>query len=573
MLLSLEIFLIISGVMLRLLVSGGTAGTGLNVLVGLLIWLALLLHFARKNDFAAETQSLILWLTAVFGCLIVWGFLIAPYKFGAFPYAFAWITDIILFYLVIRLDRPYLFAGIFAGTAVLIAFYGLYQHLWGLESLRQAIAQDPNLLDFIPLELRTNFQDRLYSNEPFGTFTYQNSLGGFLVLTLPIILSFYSATKVQAASGINKMILYLCSLHIFVISIFGLIILYVLWSTGSKGAWVATAVGLALFGILSYVTPSRRRIFLVIVLICFAGGFIYLISEPPPSLTVRYGYWRSAGEIIKHNPMGVGINQFADHYLMYRGANTEVTQKAHNDFIQIGAELGIIALVIFIIIFAGILVRGLKFILGGDGDFRRKSLLIGLFCGLAGFLLHSTVDFNFYVQGLSMSAWLTAGCIVAMVSNKPGTAPGQPAGRLIPVLHLTIIFILFIIVMTISAVICPRLMEYDTLLQEGQALVRSGDRVNEEQGIFKLEQARNINPYAVEPYLELAFWNHRNICPAQSHKIPPVCTHLMDKAIALSPMSAMLYDYQAGFYDKHFNPGRSEYYLRKAEQLNPYKYK
>jgi O-antigen ligase len=584
MLLSLELFLIIAGIVLRLLVSGATAGAGLNMLVGLLIWLALLLDLVRKNDFTAETQRTqrpILWLTVAWGCLIVWGFLIAPYKFGAFPYAFAWLTDIILFYLVIKLDRPYLFLGAFAGTAVIISCYALYQHLWGLEAVNQAIQQSPRLLDFIPVEMRNNFWERLRSYEPFGTFTYQNSLGGFLVLIIPAILSLALISKGQ------KTLRILCVLGALVVNC---LVLYVLWSTGSKGAWVAATVGLTLFGILSYVPASRRRVSLIIWAICVIGVLIYFALQQPPSLTVRYGYWQGAWEIIKHHPLGAGINQFADYYLMYRGAGAEVAQKAHNDFLQIGAELGVIGLIAFIAIFAYALFKGLKYILADNDDLRRRVVLTGLVCGLAGFLLHCAEDFNFYNQGLSMSAWLAAACVISL--SRSGTeektpdkglpASGGAKGDQGLWRSITAVILLSVVVF-LSWFVCQPLLKYDALLEAGQSRIRSVIKAEEQAGLLNIEEAIRLNPYAVEPYLELAFWYHdRKSCPpgqavrtgiSPGRPKHPDCIELMAKAIALSPLSARLYEYQAGFYQEHNLPDKYDACLMKAKELNPHGYK
>ncbi|MBI4712062.1 MAG: hypothetical protein HY762_01955, partial [Planctomycetes bacterium] len=251
MLLSFEIVLIIAGVILRLFISGSTAGAGLNLLIGLFVWMALLLHLARLRQDSggqARQSQKAYHLPFLFAVLVIYGFIIAPYKFGALQYAFGWLTDIILFYLIVRLERPYLFVGVLSVVAVLISFYALYQHFWGLDALRQAVAQSPYLLDFVPEELRKEFIGRLYSNEPFGTFTYQNSMGGFLVLTIPIVI------------GSRRLFPKLVSHIAYPVS---LVMLYVLYSTGAKGGWVALAVGLAVYGILSLPSGARRRTIII----------------------------------------------------------------------------------------------------------------------------------------------------------------------------------------------------------------------------------------------------------------------------------------------------------------------
>ncbi|MFH1227136.1 MAG: O-antigen ligase family protein [Planctomycetota bacterium] len=601
MILSFEIFLIIAAVVLRLLISGSTDGIGLNIAIGLLVWMALLLRLVRKPDIVAAARRFILLLPAIFGCLVVYSFFIAPYKFGALPYGFAWLTDIVLFYLIVSLNKPYLFISVFAGSAVLISFYGLYQHLWGLESVRQAVSQDPHLLDFVPAEFRNNFLTRLNANEPFATFIYQNSLGGFLVLVIPIILSLLSR---------NIFTRFATLLNLIISGVLAVMV-YVLWSTGAKGAWVAAGFALILFFVLKnwhrFVRPAKTAVIAVSIAGAVLSGVVFLyiltaknvpdsLNSISDSLNIRYGYWRGAAEIIKHHPFGVGLNQFVDHYLIYREANTGITQKAHNDFLQIGAETGIIGLVVFVAVFGGILFLGLFRVIKGQIYSLNRTLLIGLICGLAGFLLHSMVDFNFYSQGLSMSAWLVAGLIVSLslrdginlpigtenAGNKSEKTSTTVTTRY-AFIHLTLIIILLGSILFLSWSICPRLMEYDTLLDQCRWLVRTdGGLDSMEKGRTNLEKAKELNPYSVDPYLELSWFYHRTLCSQKPDEF--ICIKLLDQAITLSRMSSNLYYYQGIFFKDHsemYKKSRaleksdvmlrqSELLFKKAHQLNPH---
>lgn len=550
---------------MRLFISGSTAGAGLNLLIGLFVWMALLLHLARQHQLTTKTQrtqSAILLLTFIFGCCIIYSFIITPYKFGALQYAFGWLTDIILFYLIVRLERPYLFVGVLSGIAALIAFYALYQHFWGLETLRQAVAQNPYLLDFVPEELRKEFIGRLHSNEPFGTFTYQNSMGGFLVLTIPVMI---------AARYIFRKPLSFVFLLAFIIS------LYVLYSTGAKGAWVALTVGLAVWGILSIQSAPKRRVFTLICvicgLICVICGFIW----PPASLAIRFGYWQGALEIIRHNPFGVGINGFADAYLFYKSADAGITQKAHNDFLQIGAEMGIIGLIMFAAIFTIILIKGLMAI--KQSDTREKGVLIGLVAGLAGFLVHCTVDFNFYVQGLSMSAWLVAGCIVTMYHHKGTKDTETTPTKESKTKGILLLVACSLFLTALAGYVIPRLIESDNLLDEGKELVKSRNPEEVQEGIEKLESAIKINPYSVDILVEMAWAYHLNNRDIMVNSEMPLCIIYLEKAINLSPKTAILYYDQGVFYEVHGKKASSNTieifkkkageYFRKSYDLHP----
>ncbi|MFA5794234.1 MAG: O-antigen ligase family protein [Candidatus Brocadiia bacterium] len=592
MLFRFELFLMSAAIVLRLLISGSTAGAGLNMVVGLMAWMALLLDFARKQNPSAEPPKaqgiprIILALPLVFACLIVSGFFLASYKFGALPYGFAWITDIVLFYLVVRLNRPYLFLGVFAGTAALIACYGLYQHLWGLEALRQAIGQDAHLLDFIPPELRNNFLSRLNANEPFATFTYQNSLGGFLVLAIPIVMGLLSAKPFPRFGAV---------VNIAKVIIIGLMV-WALWATGARGAWVAAVSAAVLFAALKAWPGLGRAARMAIVAVSVAGMvlaglvFVYILTarqvpdslnNVSPSLSIRYGYWRGVAEIIRHHPLGVGLNQFADNYLRYRATGAGVTQKAHNDFLQIGAETGVLGLMVFAAFFGAVLAAGLRRVISRPDGTADRIMLIGLISGLGGLLLHSMVDFNFYVPGLSMSAWLAAGCLVSLSYRGTESAGARAIDGRFARPAATIA--LLAVILFLSWLVCPRLLESESLLEQGRWLVRtqSGSADSIEKGRADLEQSRRLNPYSVEPCLELSWFYHRTVCAGKPDEF--ICINLLDRAIALSRLSSNLYVYQSVFFREHAEMFKSagatdkagvmlrqsELFFKKAAELNP----
>ncbi|MBI4712061.1 MAG: O-antigen ligase family protein, partial [Planctomycetes bacterium] len=302
-------------------------------------------------------------------------------------------------------------------------------------------------------------------------------------------------------------------------------------------------------------------------------GFIW----PPASLAIRFGYWQGALEIIRHHPFGVGINGFPDAYLLYKSAGAGITQKTHNDFLQIGAEMGIIGLIVFVAIFGLILVRGLKAINRTD-DIKEKAVLIGLVAGLAGFLVHCTVDFNFYVQGLSMSAWLVAGCLAAISYHKDTKnteATPTKANKTKSILLLVICFLFLVI---LAGYVIPRLIEYDALLDEGKELVKSKNPAEVHEGIGKLQSALHSNPSSVDALVELAWAYHHNAgCKVKSKALYPkipdtltlTCIYCLDKAIELSPKTSILYYYRGLLHQDHANKDNAEKCFRKAQELYP----
>jgi hypothetical protein len=629
----LEIFLLSAGITSRLIISASTSGAGLNLLVNLFIWSAFLLHLinyqvrfthCKKDTSIANGHKKLNLLLFLFGLFIIAGFIYAPYKFSAFGYLLQWLSDILLFYIVYNLclkqPTPILFVALFLSNAVVIILCGLYQHLWGLKDLLNELQANPQLLKSIPVELQEQFVKSILGAEPFATFTYQNSLGAFLVLVFPILPAvFISLIKIKNTDSKNQI------LRLALVIVSTILSIFILIKTNSKGAWGTCIFALILMAIsgttkagLLPLSSRRQRIILSIFLALFiivVSLTLYIIFLPenphwvkglPESLLVRFDYWRATVQIIKNNIInGVGLNQFGSDYLYYKSISAGETTKAHNDYLQIASELGLPAFIVFILIWFIILgkfkpltslkalpiqpsdrptvrpmIWGVAFafliseifqnpVIAIDIPFISTLILFalwsvsfliwikieftpllitGLFCALLGFLLHSTLDFNLYVPGLSMSMWFLGAIFYGLTSGSTlGVYPsGTPRSTLYALTGLTT-FILLIL-----CVISTLLIQYDSLLEQGKSFARSSSSQEREQSIKYLKQAQGINSYAVEPLLELTWIIHHNYCGKDTDamlKMP--CIYYLKQAISLSPLSAMLYYQQGLLYKEH----------------------
>ncbi|MEW6027312.1 MAG: O-antigen ligase family protein, partial [Planctomycetota bacterium] len=377
----LELFLLSSGITARLIIPAATAGSGVNLLVVLFIWLALLVHSVRKftnrNQNAKLPNETITGLSNgvhlldktpapglppvlklllfLFAGLIVASFINAPYMFGAFQYLVPWISDLVLFYLVYSLcvqdqRNMTLLLSVFLANAVIVTLYALYQHFWELPGLAEQIRQNPSLLDMMPDYLRSPAMARAIAGEPYATFLYQNSLGAFLALVIPLFIALawmrqkrwpsFAIPDLQSGGWWMWLIVLLISL-------------FVLIQTGSKGAILALVFGLGIAG--AMLIPSIKRGGGVLILIGVVAALVLLVvisrSQMFDSFNVRLGYWEATVKIIKDNPVsGVGLNQFGNSYLYYKSAEAGEVQKAHNDYLQIASEMGIPAMLVFLVI-------------------------------------------------------------------------------------------------------------------------------------------------------------------------------------------------------------------------------
>jgi len=632
----LEILLISTGITARLIIPASTSGSGVNLLVVIFIWLALLVHLLDKSRLSAPAptlSSVLKLLLGLFATFIVAAFINAPYKFGAFQYLVAWLSDIVLFYLVYSFcvrDRKYITAllSLFLATGLMVMLYGLYQHFLELRGLAEQIQQNPSLLDTIPAELQGATIARAVAGEPFATFIYQNSFGAFLALIIPLLLALAVIRQKRWWIGL----------------IIGLVALFVMVKTGSKGAIVALILGAGLAGGIYYFlkAPSVKKGVLwaggVIIVIILSGFIIH--SQMSDSFNVRLGYWDATVKIIMDNPLnGVGLNQFSNSYLYYKSADAGEVLKAHNDYLQMASEMGIPALLVFLAIWFIILksifrpfrviaatdchsdgangarrispyilgsafafliseifqtpliaidipflstiiifilwVMVFRFLSGylskchceesgttkqsldseiatplrARNDNKMMGLLrIGLFAGLLAFLIHCTVDFNLYVQGLSMSVWFIGAVFLSTGAS----------GKVVPQTHTKSSKILVWILLTIAiwgsiflSVFTIRLIQYESFLEQGKMMFRS--KVSEERmSAFKyIIESFIYNPFSVDASLELAWVCHSMGDAESTFTVIPLCLTHIDRAISLNPLAPMLYNQQGRLYLEH----------------------
>lgn len=176
---------------------------------------------------------------------------------------------------------------------------------------------------------------------PYGTFPHPNVLGGYLAIVLTLInyLTLNTKHKAQKIFLIGTLIL-------------GTITLFISFS---RTAWIVFGLG-----VLGLFVLKRKKILTLLILISFIGlvgvfgfwRFQSLLDVDQKSFLIRQQLNNVAVKIIADHPFfGVGLNNFLISLPSYL-QKTDVVhfyQPAHNIFLEIAAEAGIIGLIIFII--------------------------------------------------------------------------------------------------------------------------------------------------------------------------------------------------------------------------------
>jgi O-antigen ligase len=169
---------------------------------------------------------------------------------------------------------------------------------------------------------------------------------------------------------------------------------------------------------------QRRVIRTVFVVVVFA---VVLVGIKPvverfsfAALTgdVRPVYFRNTVEIIKDFPfLGTGLGTYLYAYPAYETTfRRELLEHAHNDYLELLAEAGIVGGGLLIFVAFGAL--GVLFARWARrNDHFVRGVGIGCLAGIAAMLIHSLTDFNLHITAnavLFVSLYALAGRVVAL---------------------------------------------------------------------------------------------------------------------------------------------------------------
>jgi len=292
-----------------------------------------------------------------------------------------------------------IFLTVFFISAMIVMIDGFFQSLTGR--------------DFI-------FQHILWGGRVSASFRHPNDFGGYLIIVSLMLLTMtlFCHFDNQEDNDIFKRMKFLES-PIFwkLINVVWCICSVVsLGLTLSRGAWIG------FYGGLIFLAVQKKRMLLVslAIMITFYAVFSTKMSNArqesflaPKTFTIgsgRIDYWKESWNMIRDFPwLGVGLNSYSQEAPKYKKSWGGYP---HNCYLQMTVEIGIVGLLSFLwmlfILFRNTL-RNLRSI---HDDFF-QALLMGLSCGLLGFLVHSFVDTNFYSVQLGNLMWVIMGAVVA----------------------------------------------------------------------------------------------------------------------------------------------------------------
>lgn len=263
-----------------------------------------------------------------------------------------------------------------------------------------------------------------------ATFKDPLSLGAFLSFLLPVILGM--ALAFPGLLKITASILFLAGL-------------FVLPLTGSKSGLVGTLISCFLWLLFSGLLIWRPKIksisakkaavlaslSLLIAVAIVSWLFISRGSETYKRLTnfnYKYGglaqavnirllsQWKMAAYMMRDFPLtGVGVGAYMielpNYVQLHKGRYREWVDSAENYFLQAGAEMGLLALLLSIWIFWTILKQIKKTLAENLADQRWSFIQIGLICGLLSLVLNFQVHTYIGSYEIKYIFWLGVACL------------------------------------------------------------------------------------------------------------------------------------------------------------------
>lgn len=321
-------------------------------------------------------------------------------------FLFFLISYIMIFFLVVQISsrkeaRWIILAIVILG--ILTSLYGLYQYCWAFKGLIGKIkATDASPASIAPFT--AEIVGRLQGGRIFSTFLLPSHFAAFLGVTIPVSTAFVLTNKgwLRYPAGLAAAVQ-----------------LFALYLTKSFSGWLSLILAAGCFAIiyLGYLKRVKARymisiiggLILVLALI-FAGLSLTRADNPLASirnnpLVLRTLNWGTTIEMIRDNPwVGKGLDTFGLIYPSYQNAGVNIVHHAHNTYLQLGVEMGIIGTAVFLWFVCWWFWRTVR-IFKETKDKEMKVLVGSLMIAGMAFFIHHAFDFEFYMPSVTLAGF------------------------------------------------------------------------------------------------------------------------------------------------------------------------
>lgn len=350
--------------------------------------------FIGKRSFRFRMSDAIV---LIFGLLFLFGGIITSGTRESLNAAITYALLTVVYFLVVNLfnTREWIERCItaIAIPSVIVSLYGI---------LSYATVKMPTR--WIDSEMFSEISSRAVS-----VFSNPNMLATYLILTAPFIWIF--ALK-SGASKKSKFLALLCAL----ISAICIVL------TWSRGGWLGLIAGFLLFLLINYrhslklllITLISSPIWYKLIPKTIISRFLSIGNLADSSTYYRLYTWKGSIKLLIDylwGGIGVGSSAFEKLYPLYSYIGTESTAHSHNLFLQIAIELGIFALVVFLIVVFLTFQTGFTSLKNSDSNI--KLFVSASIAGVFAALVHGMVDYIWYNYRVFFVFWIVLSVVSA----------------------------------------------------------------------------------------------------------------------------------------------------------------
>jgi len=219
--------------------------------------------------------------------------------------------------------------------------------------------------------------------------------------------------------------------------------------TASRGGFVSALVGLLVVFVLSLHGRARSHIPLALVgavtmLVVYATwvGLDAVVERfsvvgREPFADVRWAVWEGAIRLVGDAPvLGIGLGGFQDAFPVYRprAIAAQLIDYAHNDYLQLLAEAGLVGFLVMVWGLVGMTVFVLRRWVARQDPFVR-GLTMGGLGALSAVVVHSAIDFSLHIPANALLLAVVSALLPAVVTlrvHRAGERVDLPEWRRVP---------------------------------------------------------------------------------------------------------------------------------------------
>ncbi|MBU0759171.1 MAG: O-antigen ligase family protein [Candidatus Omnitrophica bacterium] len=312
---------------------------------------------------------------------------------------------------------------LFKLLSLALVFYLVVNNIRGREDILSVsnviVIMGAGLSLFGIIQYAGGLSNSWWSNRYFLSSVYvnHNHFAGLLELCLPLCVGL-ALTEKAVAKKLFYVYLIIIMFVAFVLSM-------------SRGGWFSLTIAMAvMFALLSKKGFIRFGIIAVILLLVAIGFFIVknigigpvanrIASYRELDFSGRLYIWKGGLRLLRERPfLGSGLGTFIYFFPRYRPVGFNLfANAAHNDYLQVAVELGILGLLCMIWIFYMMMRKAMATYLTSHSSFK-KALSVGLFTGILSLSIHSLADFNLRIPANATLFSVLAGIVFSLRSGR-----------------------------------------------------------------------------------------------------------------------------------------------------------